>query len=290
MTALDNRTPWAVAVLGVAGARGEPALCVAIEATCSIADGRPLEAQPAIELDGTWHGDPAASSPIDAPCAPLPKAGIDCLLRGHGHARRVSFRCGPVRQEADLHGARIWTRGWLGTAPGAEAPFTPVPLRWEEACGPQPSNPVGTGLSGSGEVFHDGIALPRITAAGQGRLRWGRAVPAPGFGPTAPAWLHRRDLAACSPQAQNIAPPGLVAATLHRDDDIAVAGCAAPISCRLPPLAPPRVVLARRRGDLRPEAVLDTVVVDADTMSIRLTWRAWCLVGGHELVDAVEVA
>lgn len=289
MSALDNRTPWAVALLGVGGARGEPALCVAVEAGFHLGDMRPLDEQPAICLDGAWHGDPAASSPREAPCAPLPKRGTDCLLRGHGHARELRFRCGPVVQRARLCGRRTWVRRWFGIRPGPEQPFEPIPLTWEEALGPQPGNPVGTGLAGPRERFRPGLALPRIVAPDL-RLRWGRAAPAVGFGPTAPAWAHRRDLDPWDPAAHNAAAPGLIAPPLRGDEAVEVEGCRTPIACRLPGLAPPRIRLARRRGDLRPEAVLDTVLVDADALTLRLTWRAWALVDGHELVDAVEIA
>lgn len=286
MTILDNRTPWAAAMLGVSGARGEPAFCVAVEATVRIADGRPLEQQPAICLEGAWHGDPATTSPREAPCAPLPKRGVDCLLRGHGHARRLRFRCGPVEQRARLCGRRTWRRSWFGIRPGDELPFEPVPLTWEEALGPQPSNPVGCGLA---TTFRDGIALPRIEAVDQPHLRWGRTHTPVGFGPTAPAWACRRDLDPFDPAAHNVAAPGLIAPALRGDEPVEVEGCSRPIACRLPGLPPPRVRLARRRGDLRPEAVLDTILVDADAQTLRLTWRAWCLVDGHELVDLVEI-
>lgn len=290
MSALDNRTPWAVAVLGVSGSRGEPAMCIAIEATLRIANLQPLAEQPAVCLEGTWHGDPAGSSPLDAPCAPLPKHGTDCLLRGHGHARQVRFRCGPAVQRARLCGRRIWQRGWFGVRPGTEQSFEPVPLTWEEALGPQPDNPVGTGLVARSAPFRDGIALPRLEAVDQPSLRWGRTQSPVGFAPTAPAWMHRRGLDPFDPAAHNVAAPGLIAPSLRGDEAVEVEGCARPIACRLPGLPPPRIRLARRRGDLRPDAVLDTVLVDADAMTLRLTWRSWCLVDGHELVDAVEIA
>lgn len=287
MTALDNRSPWAVALLGVADARGEPALCVAIQAVCGLGDGRPLPQQPDIDLAGAWHGEPASSSPREAPCSPMPKAGVDCLLRGLAHAREVRFRCGPVGQAARVRGRRTWRRGWLGIRPSPEEAFEPVPLRWEEALGPQPANPVGTGLA---DAWRDGIALPRLEAIGGGSLRWGRAQAPVGFGPTAPAWLHRRDLDPFTAAAHCAAPPGLVAEALRGDEAVAVRGGARPIDARLPGLPPPSVRIVRRCGDLRPDARLDTVLVDADAATVRLTWRSWCLVGGHELVETVEVA
>jgi hypothetical protein len=290
MTALDNRTPWSVAVLGISGARGEPAMCVAIEATLHIADCSPLDAQPEIVPEGTWHGDPASSSPYDPPCALLPKQGTDCLLRGHGHARQVRFRCGPVVQHARLCGRRSWQRRWFGIRSGDEQAFEPVPLIWEEAIGPLPANPVGTGLVDRRAAFRDGIMMPRIIAPDQRALRWGHGQPPVGFGPTAPAWAHRRDLEAWDPTAQHVAAPGLIAPLLRGDEVIEIEGCQQPIASRLPGLPPPGIRVVRRRGDLQPIAVLDTVLVDADAMTMRLTWRAWCLVDGHELVDAVEVA
>lgn len=285
---IDNRTPWAVAPLGISDRHGEPALCVVVEATVGV-DGSACE-QPPICLDGTWIGDPAGSAPQEAPCCCLPKAGTDCLLRGHGHARIVRFRCGPVEQQARLSGTRSWVRRWFGIRPGPEAAFAPVPLLWEQAAGAQPANPVGVGVVPRTARFRDGVPLPRIEHPTQPLTRWGRSPPPVGFGPTTPAWAHRRDLDAYDPAAQHIAPPELIAPALRGDEELLVEGCRQPIACRLPGLPPPQIRLVRRRGDLRPQTRLDTVLVDADALTIRLTWRAWCLVGEHAAVETIEVA
>lgn len=285
---IDNRTPWASAMLGVSDQRGEPALCVVVEATVGI-DGSEREPPP-VCLDGAWDGDPALSAPREAPCTCLPKAGTDCLLHGHGHARQVRFRCGPVAQAARLSGARSWVRHWYGIRPGPEAAFEPVPLRWEHAAGAQPANPVGVGVVARTERFREGVPLPRIEHPNQPLTRWGRSPAPVGFGPTTPAWEHRRELDAFAPEAQQIAAPELIAPPLRGDEEIVVEGCRQPIACRLPGLPPPRIRLARRCGDLAPAARLDTVLVDADALTIRLTWRAWCLVGEHAAVEAVEIA
>lgn len=285
---IDNRTAWAAALLGVSDVRGEPALCVVVEATVGV-DGRPSAAQPEVCLEGAWEGDPACRAPREAPCATHPKAGTDCLLRGHGHARLVRFACGPVATTARLHGARTWVRRWHGIGPGPEAAFTPVPLIWEQAAGPQPANPVGTGVVARRTPFREGVALPCIEHPDQPLTRWGREAPPVGFGMTTPAWAHRRARDAFDPVAQQAAPPELIAPRLRGDEAFAVEGCRMPLSSRLPGLSPPRVRLARRCGDLAPEAVLDTVLIDADALAIRLTWRAWSLVGEHAWVDAVEI-
>lgn len=285
---IENRTPWAVATLGISDRHGEPALCIVIEATVGL-NGTTCE-QPPVCLDGVWDGDPASSAPREAPCCCMPKAGTDCLLRGHGYARFIRFRCGPVQQQARLSGARTWVRRWFGIKPAPEAAFEPVPLIWEQAAGAQPANPVGVGVVKRTDPFRDGVSLPRIEHPAHSLTRWGCSPKPVGFGPTTPAWAHRRGLDAYDPDAQHIAPPELITPTLRGDEELIVEGCRQPIACQLPGLPPPRVRLVRRRGDLQPQARLDTVLVDADALTMRLSWRTWCLVGEHAEVEMIEVA
>ncbi len=286
---IDNRTAWSATTLGVSDRRGEPALCVVVEATLHI-DGKPCDGQPAICLDGAWDGEPATTSPREAPCATHPKSGTDCLLRGHGCSSEIRFHCGPVATSAELRGPRQWVRHWYGIRPGSEGAFEPVPLTWEHAAGPVPANPVGTGLVTRREPFRDGIAMPCLERHGQPLRRWGRAVMPVGFGPTTPAWAHRRDLDPYEPALQQVAPPELIAPCLRGDEPFSVSGCRQPMSGHLPGLPPPLVRISRRQGDLRPDARLDTVLFDADALTIRLTWRAWCPIGEHTWVDAVEIS
>ncbi len=285
---IDNRTPWSAMLMGVSDDHGEPAICVAIEATCSL-DGCAHAEQPEMAMGGIWDGDPATSAPREAPCSPLPKAGTDCLLRGHGYARDVHFQCGPVSAAARLYGPRTWQRRWVGIRPGPEATFEPVALSWENAAGATRDNPVGVGVVAKGVPFRDEVALPRVEHPNHPLTRWGRAVRAVGFGPTTPAWLHRCALDTCDPAAQQVAPPELIAPPLRGDEAVSVSGCRQPIACRLPGIPPPLVRIVRRSGDLLPEARLDTVLIDADALTIRLTWRAWTLVGEHGLVTTVEI-
>ena len=285
---IDNRTAWAAAMLGVADRDGEPALCLVVEATCDLS-GRPLEEQPEINLDGVWDGDPAATAPREAPCATMVKPGTDCLLHGYGHARSVRFHIGPVMASARLCGARQWVRRWHGIRPGPEAAFTPVPLIWEEAAGAQPANPVGCGVVGRRERFREGVALPRLEHPTKPMRRWGDRPAPVGFGPTAPAWAHRHDADPFAPASQQVAAPELIAPRLRGDEAVLVEGCRQPIATRLPGLPPPTIRLIRRQGDLTPALLLDTVLVDADAGTIRLTWRGWTLVGEHAWVEAVEI-
>jgi hypothetical protein len=295
---IDNHTPWAAAILGVCGRRGEPALCLAVEATFTVTQGRclPADVQPAIDLDGSWHGDPATSAPRSVPCAPLPKQGTDVVLLGHALAPAtfVELRCGPLRQRAELRGDRCWQRTWLGIRPSPPAPWERLPLRWERAAGGpgEPRNPLGCGVVERKAVFREGLALPNLEHPVHPLRRWGDTPPPVGFGWTAPAWVSRQTDDAWNPRAMNAAPPELVAeAGLRGDEPVEVSGVRAtgPWSFSLPGVKPPVITVIRADGDLEPEARLDTVAIDADTGTVRLTWRAWTLVGGHELVSAVEV-
>jgi hypothetical protein len=272
---VEHAPRHAVAVLGVAGARGEPALCVAIETTW--VGGVLLETQPEVELAGTWHGEPGASTPRDPPTSPVPKAGCDVILRGHALRERVEVQVGPVGTVIRVHGNRTWQRRWIGWQPSEPAPWERIPLLWERCVGGT-ANPLGCGPRA------DGVALPNLESAADPK------IPA-GTDWTLPSFAHRRDCAAFDPRGANAAAPGLIADVVHGDEAVLVSGCSAqPWAFRLPNPAPPHLRLAHRRGDLQPTAVLDTVLLDADAGTVRLTWRAWVLVGGHELVSAVEVA
>jgi hypothetical protein len=274
-----------LAVLAAADAAGRPLLAIVIEASFA-ADGAPLPGDP-ISLDGAWHGDPACSSPRLAPCGVPARHGVDVLLAGTADGAEVAFACGPVAAAARVRGRRTWVRRWCGVRPGPEAARGPVPLRWEEACGPQPANPVGCGLA---ERFAEGLPLPRLELPDHPLRRFGRAVPPAGFAATTPAWAHRRDRAAFDPLAANCAAPGLIAAAMPRAAAFALDGCGAPWRGRLPDPPPPRLRVARRQGDLAPEPALEQVRFDADARTITLGWRALCDPGEHGWVTAVELA
>lgn len=284
---IENYTGWAATVLGISDRRGEPALCVVVQATVDL-EGKACQ-QPTIAIEGSWSGDPARCAPDEAPCCTQPKAGTDCLLHGHGHQRVVRFRCGPVSSAAQLSGARQWVRRWCGVRPGPEAAFQPVPLRWEHAVGALPANPVGCGVVAARSRFQDGVPMPCIEHPNRPLRRWGQTPPPVGFAATTPAWAHRRELDAFDAAAQQIAAPALISPFLRGDEDVVVEGCHSPIRCRLPGLSPPRIRLIRRQGDLEPEARLDTVLIDADARTVRLTWRAWCVVGEHAWVGSVTI-
>jgi hypothetical protein len=285
---IDNRTRYACACLGVSDQDGEPALCVVVEATCAC-DGSLAEVQPEIVLDGVWDGDPATTAPLLPPVATRPKRGTDVLLTAHGIASLVELHCGPLHQRARLHGPRTWVRRWCGVRPGPEAAFVPVPLRWEQASGPQPTNPLGCGLASG--AFVDGVAMPAIEHPDHPLRRWGRPAPAVGFAATTPAWAHRRAADTWAAEQGNAAAPELIAGDgLCGNETVQVRGIAGGnLDLRLPGLVPPRLTLARRCGDLQPEALLDTVLIDGDARHVRLTWRAWCRVGEWSAVETVLV-
>lgn len=294
---IDNRTPWAVAVMGVAGPRGEPALCVVVEAT--FAAGRPTETQPPVELDGRWSGEPGASSPLDPPTSPGPKAGTDVVLRGHAIAPEVAIRVGPLTHRLRVSGDRTWEKGWFGIRASEAAPWERMPLTWERAFGGgdgdaiEARNPLGCGFRGRGSAFRDGLRLPNLEHPGHPLRRWGQAPPPAGCGFTMPAFAHRRDRDAFDPAGANAAAPELIAgAGLRGDEAVAISGVRpeGEWAFRLPALPAPRLRLAARRGDLAPVAALDTVLLDADAGSVRLSWRAWTRIDEPALVTAVEVA
>lgn len=294
---IDNRSPWAVAVMGVADVRGEPALCIVVEATC--AGGRPAEVQPPVELAGRWEGEPGASPLIEAPGSPVPKAGTDVIVRGHAVAAEVAIRVGQLEQRLRITGDRTWEKGWLGIRPSAPAAWERMPLTWERAFGGRDSdavearNPLGCGFRRKKSAFSEGLRLPNLEHPEHPLTRWGQTPPPVGCGFTLPAFAHRRERRPFDPAGANAAAPELIAPDgLHGGEEAVLTGVRpeGPWAFRLPLLPPPRLRLASRRGDAAPAAALDTVLLDADAGTVRLTWRAWTRIDEPALIEAVEIA
>lgn len=297
---VDAASGFAVAVLGVADARGAPALCVVAETSWYAgADGcRRAERQAPVELDGRWHGEPGASTPREPPTSPVAKTGTDVILAGHAvaPAPEVDLRIGPLRQRMRTCGDRSWRRTWRGIRPSDPAPWERIPLTWEHACGGgdgdaiEARNPLGRGFRQRATAFAEGLRLPNLEHPDQPLVRWGATPPPVGCAWTLPAFAHRRASDAFAPHAANAAAPELIAGDGLRGDETVVAVGVrpdGPWGFRLPAVPPPALTLACRDGDRTPAMILDTVLLDADAGTVRLTWRAWTVVGEHALVDAV---
>lgn len=198
--------------------RGGQALTIAVKATWTIgADGR-LSAAPVqapLALEGTWWGEPGASSPRLAPDLVPLKPATDVALLGHAcapHARAtsgiVSLTVGDLEKTVRVTGDRRFVKRLFGVGISDPLPFERVPLTWEHAFGgwdrsdPDPSrhsfearNPVGCGHRTRGSRFVDGVALPNLEDPEDPVRAWGRPATPAGFGFVAPGWQPRAALA-----------------------------------------------------------------------------------------------
>jgi hypothetical protein len=264
-----------------------------------------------IDLVDTYNGEDPAKASIRRPSQLFEsKPGTDVVLLGHAHAPRgneatyvdVSLRIGSVQKTVRAHGFRVWQRGTLGgLAAGPARPIRePVPLIYELAWGGQdfsdPEKPVGEPRNYAGRgVAREPAALVGLAAA---QLEYpaskagNGAVPA-GFGPIHRHWQPRVSFAGtydsiwqetrmpllpgdfdtrfhvCVPEDQWCPVP------LRGDEPVEVLG-ATPEGAwrfRLPRLAPGfSSVTLGQRAEHRTH--LDTVLIDADTRRVELTWRA----------------
>ncbi|MBL9077661.1 MAG: DUF2169 domain-containing protein [Planctomycetes bacterium] len=313
-----NRTPFAFAPLFVADEELRPVLALVVKATFVVRpDGstRLAEQQEAVELAGTYFGEPGLSSVRREPEVAFIKPGTDCVLQGHAIAPRpspmidVGFRVGELTKVARVFGDRRWEPGLLGSKASPPKPFERLPLLWERAFGGwdrtpakeehhqrELQNPLGVGFTTKKGTLQPGAALPNIEDPRALLTSQGNRVAPVGFGFTGGDWQPRAKFAGTFDAAweQQRAPrlpkdfdrrfflaaaPGLSSSAHLRGDEPVVVLGATPEGrweFSLPGLEPPRGDLTLRDGTPRQlEARLDTVIVDADRRQLVLLWRAF---------------
>jgi hypothetical protein len=264
-----------------------------------------------IDLVDTYNGDDPGKASIRRPSQLFDaKPGTDVVLLGHAWPLSgreltsvdVSLRMGPVQKTVRAHGFRVWQRGLTGglTAGPARAIREPVPLIYELAWGGQdysePERPVGEPRNYAGR----GVARDPSSLVGQpaalleypsSKAGTG-AIPA-SFAPIHRHWQPRVAYAGtydetwqetrmpilpadfdtlfhvCVPEDQWSVRP------LRGDEPIELIGATPEGSWRfqLPRLAPGFSSITRgQRAEHRTH--LDTVLIDADTRRVELSWRA----------------
>jgi hypothetical protein len=240
------------------------------------------------------------------------KPGTDVLLVGTAHpargglkthdvSLRVASASGLLDKTVRVTGPRVWMKGLTGITPGPSGPVEPTALEWENAYGgadlegAEPlvdmRNPAGSGgvprarearrSTGAGARRSCGAggltrAHPRLLRPHRARLAAGRAA----------RWHLRRDVAARAgspapqptraPRFASAAPAGQwLASRLVGDEPIEVLGATpdGALRFKLPRYAPRARVV--ERGVVTELALeLDTLLVDTDTRTVELTFRA----------------
>lgn len=220
MWGLHNETPFAAERTLLRDASGRELWVVAVKATFSFdpagacrpaAVQRPVLRAPRFADVG---GGPLLLEDADLV---LPKPATDVLVHGHAHAPSgkpireltVSVAVGPMRKSLIVTGERVW-EGKIRPSMSAPEPFVRMPLTYERAFGgvdpraspPQrdPRNPVGRGFVT--EPGHaDGQRLPNFELPQARLVRAGQRPPPGGFGPIAPSWSPRVELAGTHDEA-----------------------------------------------------------------------------------------
>ncbi|MBL8727020.1 MAG: DUF2169 domain-containing protein [Planctomycetes bacterium] len=286
---------------------------------------RLAELQEAVDFAGKHHGEPGQSSVRREPEVAFTKPGTDCVLQGHAMSARpatqvdVGFRLGALTKVARVTGDRRWEPGLLGARMSPPQPFEKLPLLYERAFGGwdrtadkeehhqcEPQNPIGTGFVAKKGRLVPGAPLPNIEDPRDLLTsQTGRVTPV-GFGFTGHDWQPRAKLAGTfdaswqegrSPRLPKdfdrrfflAAAPGLSSPTwLLGNESVVVIG-ATPEGrweFSLPGIAAPRCDVVLRTGTVQHlETHLDTVIVDADTRTLVLLWRAFTTLrnGPHDV-------
>lgn len=288
------------------------------------------ERQKPVQLTPEYYGDPADSSlRFDVDTA-LEKPATDVVLIGKARSNKgpvesldVGVRVGPVQKVARVFGDRTWLLDGGTVLLSRAKEFEEMPLVYERTFGGwdrsdedprkhsyEPRNPVGTGagrpLRSNGET----LKAPNIVEPNDRKASYGAGTPV-GFGFVAPDWAPRAGLAGTydasweqtrkpllpgdfSRRFFNAASEGLVASGYLRGDELVTLvnlGSAAKIEFALPGVAPPEITLAFRSGGSAViSGPLDTVLIDTETMTVSLVWRASTRVpsGMHDIV-AIDV-
>lgn len=315
---LDNRTGWPFAP--IAGRLGWPkhSLTAVLKATYRLVpDGvaepadEPLPLVPDVFADGD---DPAVDAPRYPSDLEEEKPRADLLLVGRAWApggRRArqftaAFQVGSTRKELRVTGDRRWDPGLLRSGVTDPEPVRSVELSWRNAFGGPgfAANPVGKGLAG------DPPALPNLEdPADPATSPQSRPAPA-AFGPRSRVWAPRAGRVGTfdaewfrtrcpwypadrAPDVANAAPADLQVEGWLRGDELAILENLHPeharIECRLPGVAPRCFARRRDGGFVEAPLRLDTLWIDAETLTLALVWRGVLEVATDDFSDLAKL-
>ncbi len=288
----------------------------------------PLPEQPPLKAGGQWRGDPAKTSMVVEPQIAFFKPGTDVVLRGHAHAPKpgateglVGIRVGALQKTARVFGDRHYTARFGLGGISAPQPFERIAIVPERAFGGwdrrhenaarhacEPRNPVGRGFHVQAPEGDDAW-LPNFEDPKNLISSWSDRPEPACFGFIGPEWQPRLSFAGTYDEAWskarkpllpkdfdrrffNAGSPGLVSPQpLRGDEDVVVIGCSPEqrMAFRLPePDAPVCMVELRGQRHVPLTTRLDTVIVDMDSHTLTMLWRA-CLPVRNGLHDVVSI-
>jgi hypothetical protein len=264
-----------------------------------------------IRITDVYRGDEHRSSLRFPSDAVDEKPGTDVLLLGTAQpsgssthvdvSLRVETGKRTLNKVIRVYGPRVWQAGPLGVVPGPSARLAPTPLVYELAFGgadeSDPAKPLVDWRNPSGR----GVARDSTRLVGQPapqledpRAPLSARKPAPaGFGPIAPHWEPRSDYAGThddrwsrerapvrpvdfDPRHNCCAPADLWSELpLCGGEAIEIIGATpgAPWRFLVPEVAP-RICSVIAKGEREHATHLDTLLIDADSQRIELSWRA----------------
>lgn len=259
---LENETPFAFDMMGLADEEGRPLLLLVVKATYAFGEsGLDLaDKQVPVKWGGEPWGKPGESSDKYEPEAAFIKPATDVVLIGHAYPQQkgateglVALQVGPLKKAVRVVGERTWFRSLGHITATKPLPFDRLPLTWERAFGGwdrtapaktafEPRNPMGTGFRVSPRHFEEGLKLPNLEDLAEPLREFGQKVTPVGFGFTSPHWQPRAKYAGTHDEAWsktrkpllpkdfdrrffNAAAPGLIApGYLKGNEPVIIAG------------------------------------------------------------------
>ncbi len=235
----------------------------------------------------------------------------------------VGFSVGSLVKSLRVTGERMWFRSLGEMNMTSAVAFERIPICYERAFGGkddscaeegkhsyEPRNPVGRGYHSRRGKPREGVYAPNIEDLRHPIQSQFDTPPPGGLGFISPNWQPRAGFAGTYDEAwkdtrfpllptdfdrrfHNAATPGLVAKGFLRGDEAVQTVGLCPegrLSLRLPGVPPPTVLVNLIDStDHRPQANLDTVIVDLDDRKLFMFWRASLTLpeGPHD-VRAIE--
>jgi hypothetical protein len=259
---LENETPFAFDMMGLADEEGRQLLLLVVKATYDLGGSglKLAEEQVPVSWSGEAWGTPGESSDKYEPEGAFFKPATDVVLVGHAYPPQkgateglVALQVGPLKKTVRVVGERTWFRSLGHIAATKPLPFEKLPLTWERAFGGwdrtdaakpafEPRNPVGTGFRASPRHFEEGLKLPNLEDPAEPLRELGQRVTPVGFGFTSPHWQPRAKYAGTYDEGWNktrkpllpkdfdrrffnAAAPGLVApGYLKGDEPVIISG------------------------------------------------------------------